>query len=316
MRAGGQAVGVLTLDHGGVAHTYTPDEIALARAVARLCGLVIERERLLREREEARANEAALREANRRMDEFLAIAGHEMRTPLTSVKGNIQVARRRLEHLNERHEVPDAAAREVVGARDLLGRADTGVARLNRLVDDLLDVSRIQAGQLRIRPERIDLAALVREVVDEHRALQPARTILVDCAAVDAIVPALADPHRIAQVVTNYLSNALRYAPPTAPVEVGLTARAADGASGTGREARVWVRDAGPGLDAVEQGRVWGQFYRVEGVGHQHGSSIGLGLGLYISRTIVEAHGGHVGVESAPGAGATFWFTLPLGDRR
>jgi PAS domain S-box-containing protein len=304
LRVGSRVVGVLALDHGGVAHSYTPDEVALARTVAKLSALVIERERLWREREEARANEAALREANRRMDEFLGIAGHEMRTPLTTIKGNIQVARRRLERLAARDDNGGAdLADDLRGIGALLGRGDGQIARLNRLVDDLLDVSRIRAGYLEVRPEPSDLAALVREVVAEQREIAAPRAIQLEGDG-RADVPVVVDHDRIAQVLTNYISNALRYSPPERPIVVGLHMDEA--------EARVWVRDEGPGLSPGEQARVWDRFYRVAGVEHRYGSSVGLGLGLHISRTIIAQHGGQVGVESVAGAGATFWFSLPL----
>jgi signal transduction histidine kinase len=116
-----------------------------------------------------------------------------------------------------------------------------------------------------------------------------------------------ADAARIGQVVTNYLSNALKYSSEEQPVSVGLDV--------AGTRARVWVRDEGPGVAPEERARIWERFYRTARVEHRHGSSVGLGLGLYISRTIIVQHGGEVGVESGPGAGATFWFALPLEER-
>ena len=305
MRVGRDIVGVLSLDHGGVVHTYTPDELALTRAVAKLGALVIERDRLLREREQARAGEAALREANRRMDTFLGIAGHEMRTPLTTIKGTIQVVRRRLARLAERDRSQGGVlVDELRQAEALLARGEAQAGRLDRLVDDLLDVSRTQAGHLAMSVQPADLSAIVREVVDEQRELAANRTIDQQGEAGVVPVPVNVDPGRIGQVLTNYISNALRYSPPERPVTVGLVA--------DGDSARVWVRDEGPGLPPGEQERIWDRFYRVAGIEHRHGSSMGLGLGLYISRTIVERHGGQVGVESVPDEGATFWFTLPL----
>jgi len=102
----------------------------------------------------------------------------------------------------------------------------------------------------------------------------------------------------------NYLTNALKYSAEDRPVEIGIEME--------DWVARVWVRDAGPGIPSEEQDRVWERFHRVPGIEVQSGSGIGLGLGLHISRTIIERHRGHVGVESTPGVGATFWFTLPL----
>ena len=114
----------------------------------------------------------------------------------------------------------------------------------------------------------------------------------------------MVDADRLGQVVTNYLTNALKYSPTYCPVTVGLDVDA--------RQARVWVRDEGPGLPPEEQEAIWERFHRVKGIEVQSGSGIGLGLGLYICRTIIERHQGQVGVESEPGQGSTFWFTVPL----
>ena len=113
---------------------------------------------------------------------------------------------------------------------------------------------------------------------------------------------------RIGQVVANYLTNALKYSSVDKPVTVSLEME--------GPVARVSVQDEGPGLPPVEQERIWERFHRVRGVEVQTGSGIGLGLGLYISKTIITWHGGRVGVDSTPGQGSTFWFTLPLAQQQ
>jgi PAS domain S-box-containing protein len=295
LKVGSRIVGVLALDHGTVPHSYTPEELALARAVATLAGLVLERERLLRERADAHANELALRDANRRMDAFLMLASHELKTPLTSAGGNIEVAQRRLSR----------AAREGTQPADLaplLARARRGFERMERLVDDLLDTSRIQADKLDIRLERCDMCAVVRDAVDEQHQLNADRRINIEIP--QEAVWVIGDPERISQVVINYLTNAIKYAPPDRPIEVGV------GSEGT--NARVWVRDEGRGLTPDEQARVWERFHRIQGVEQHSGSRVGLGLGLFICRTIVERLGGQVGVDSIPDKGATFWFTVPI----
>ena len=195
-----------------------------------------------------------------------------------------------------------ATALAAVG--ELLLRTDRQVGRLNRLVDDLLDVSRIQAGHLEMLLAPCDFAAIVRESVEEQRQAWPRRTIRLDLGADPA--PVQADADRIGQVVANFLTNALKYSDDDRPVEVSLRR---DGA-----ELRLRVRDGGPGLDARGRAAVWDRFRRVEGVAVRsggQGAAVGLGLGLYISKTIVERHGGRVGVDSAPGQGSTFWFCLP-----
>ena len=302
MCIGDQLVGILSLDNGGIKHEYTQEEMALAGAVAKLAGLVIERERLLREREESRANEIALRAANRRMDEFLGIACHELKTPLAAIKGNVQLAERRLQRLtSERKTQIDRLL------PDLLENANRQTDRLDRLVSDLLDVSRIQVGKLEMRSELCDLETVVQETIQEQRMINPTRSILVEMPSEEA-VPIEADAVRIGQVVANYLTNALKYSTVDKPVTVSLEME--------GPVARVSVQDEGPGLPPVEQERIWERFHRVRGVEVQTGSGIGLGLGLYISKTIITWHGGRVGVDSTPGQGSTFWFTLPLAQQQ
>jgi signal transduction histidine kinase len=308
MRLGGRLVGFMVLDYESVAYEVTPDELALATGAARLAALVLERERLQRERAEARANELALREANRRMDEFLAVAAHELRSPVMAGLLGVGLAQRHAHALRDR---ATATAREgdLAGQLDVLQKdvAQVGesVERLARLVTDLSDVSRIRAGQLDIRPEPADLAAIVRKEVARQHVLAPSRAIRLRLPTTVPI-PVLADVDRIGQVVSNMVGNALKYAPEKRPVEVRVQVR--------GGRARVSIRDEGPGLPLEEQRRIWERYHQAPGIRANVGTSVGLGLGLYISREIVRAHGGRVGVQSAPGRGSIFWFTLPLDD--
>ncbi|MBA2286344.1 MAG: PAS domain-containing protein, partial [Ktedonobacteraceae bacterium] len=317
-----QLTGFLSLDYGGAAHTYSPEEIVLTGAVAKLAGLVIERERLLREREEARSRELALHEAHRRMDEFLGLASHELKTPITAIKGNVQLAARRVKTVEAILADADivmgqdlqATARAttqlhqaLTTAQELLIRTNGQIDRLVRLVNDLLDVSRIQAQRLELLLEHYNLVTLLQEVVEDHRNMAPPeRTISLVVHAGDPL-PVVADADRIRQVVTNYLTNALKYSETSRPVVVTLDMPDA-------HTARVSVHDEGPGLSTEHQQRVWERFYRVPGIEVQTGSGVGLGVGLYICHTIIERHHGTVGVESTPGKGSTFWFTLPLAD--
>ena len=310
MSIGNQLVGFMAVDHAGAEHKYTSEEKAMASAVAKLAALVIERARLLRERAEAHATELALRDANRRMDEFLGIASHELRTPLTTIKANVQLAERQLQKVGadlSPSPSPDIAqlAHRLAVVRDLLARADQQSEVLNRLVGDLLNVSRIQANKLalHVRPEPCNLLRIVQQAVQEQRKVAPKRSILLDLSP-EEMVPVMADPDRIGQVVLNYLANALKYSSPDRPIEVSLQVE--------GQLARVSVQDEGPGLPASEQEHIWERFYRVPGIEVESGSGVGLGLGLYISKVIIERHHGQVGVQRAPGKGSTFWFTMPL----
>jgi PAS domain S-box-containing protein len=298
MRTAEQLVGILALDYGGEPHVFQPDELALAGAVGKLAAAVIERERLLRQRAEDEAQVLALSEANKRMDEFLGIASHELRTPVTVIKANVQLLRRRIQA--DAVHVGGMSAREV----HLLQSTERQVDRLVRLVNDLVDVSRVRAGKLEPRQEPCELAAIVRDAVEGQRLASSERTITLTLPAEPIAV--VADADRIGQVVTNYVTNALKYSPTNQPVAVELRR--------DGHTAWLGVRDRGQGIPLDEQPKVWDLFYRVPGVDVQSGSGVGLGLGLHICQTIVERHGGEVGVESTPGKGATFWFTLPLDE--
>ena len=142
--------------------------------------------------------------------------------------------------------------------------------RLHRLVHDLLDTSRIQAGGLDLQLTPAELTTMVRRPVEEQRQANPERTIRLHLPS--RAVPVCADAERLGQVVTNYLTNALKYSGEAAPVEVGVQVE--------GQQGRVWVRDEGPGIPHGEQERLWERFHRVPGIEIQSGSGIGLGLGL------------------------------------
>jgi signal transduction histidine kinase len=237
------------------------------------------------------------------MDTFLAMASHELRTPLTVIKGNLQLARW---HAQPFSSEPNGNAGDSSGGIDplpeLLAHAEQQINRLTRLVNDLTEVSRLHTETIEMRMEVCDLGTIVCERVEEQRVLTPTRTIHLQP---NSSCPLLvyADAERVGQVVTNYLTNALKYSPEEQPVEVRVERG--------DRDARVLVHDRGCGLTPLQQEQIWERFHRVEGIKVQSGSSVGLGLGLYINRVIIEQHQGHVGVESVPGEGSTFWFTLP-----
>lgn len=268
--------------------------------------------------EQLRAAETArtiAEETTRERDDFIGIAGHELRTPLTTISANAQLLERGIQQMRtllSAEEPPDPAVLDtrLIRLSEHVQRISRRCVLLARLIDDLVEVSRIHAQRLDLAERHCDLATMLREVVAEQRHMNPKRGIRLSGLGPKAALPALADPDRIAQVLTNLLTNALKYSMPTTPIIVRVTHER--------DRVRVAVRDEGPGLSPEQQRRVWDRFYRAPGIEVQSGSGVGLGLGLFISREIVERHGGTIGVESAPGAGSTFWFTVPLigGDGR
>jgi signal transduction histidine kinase/PAS domain-containing protein len=329
MRIGEMLVGAALVDYGEQDHEFTaPDEMQLTQTMARLGAQVLERDRLKSQWTEALANELALRATKVQMDTFLGIASHELKTPLTHMQLSLDLTASRLHALVQRSPAMDAPGKQAIGLfGEHLTFAEQAVDQLIRLVDDLVDASRVQAGKLELRPRTCDLIAVVQRAVEAQRQVAsdrsirlqlPVRTQAEDRAKGEERIPVVADPGRIEQVVTNYITNALKYSPPDRPVEVGVRIESERKNLGQlvrmVRMVRVWVRDEGPGLPEEEQKRIWERFHRAKGIEVQSDTGVGLGLGLYICRTIVEQHQGHIGVESTPGAGSTFWFTLPLAE--
>jgi signal transduction histidine kinase len=258
----------------------------------------------------ARADELTARDVTRHIEAFLATAAHDLRAPLTTTVGYLTLAERCFQRLASatRAECP----RLIPQVDDMWARldnADKSVARLSRLLTLLFDTAAIRADRFELHRATCDLAVLVHEQVEAALVAAPSRVIRLREPVADRTILVEADADRIAQTVTNYLTNALKYGPPDRPVDVSVEAR--------GNRALVKVSDAGPGLPREERVRVWDPFHRVPGVTAQRGipgAAIGasLGLGLYICKTIVEAHGGRVGVKSVVGEGSTFWFIVPL----
>jgi signal transduction histidine kinase len=204
--------------------------------------------------------------------------------------------------------VPRADAETVYnGLLSDLERANHALHRLNRLVGRLFDLTQVQLGQMELKLASENLSDLVRAAVEAQSAVSPERTIRVQVPE-NQYVPVFVDADRIDQVLTNYLANAVKYAPAYKPIIVRLEVEKVE----AGRQARVSVRDHGPGVPAAEQAAIWELHHRVAGVTAQSGQTGSLGLGLYLCKNLVERHGGRVGISSVPKRGATFWFTLPL----
>lgn len=280
LTARGQLLGMLAL---GVSRREPgPDDLSLVVELGRRAALAIDNARLYQQSQEA----------IRVRDEFLAIAAHELRTPLTSALLNLH----RLLRLEQRSASQPPRLADIF---HMVRGINRQVDRLHRLVEELLDISRITGGQLRLELEPVDLGGLVAEIVERaSEDLRRARcTIALD--APTGVVGSW-DRLRLDQVVTNLLTNAMKYGAGE-PIRISI---AADGAT-----ARLAVQDHGIGIAPRDQERIFQRFERAVSTQHYGG----FGLGLWITRQIVEAMGGTIRVNSALGHGSTFAVELPRG---
>jgi two-component system, NtrC family, sensor histidine kinase KinB len=219
-------------------------------------------------------------------DDLVATVAHEFRTPLTSLRMAI--------HLLAEQTVGPLSEKQL----DLVGAAREECERLQGIVDDLLDLARIRSGRLELHPREVSTELMLEQARQAARDGSEQRHVPVDLEIEQGAEVVTADPDRIDLALSNLLTNAVRHAPPGRPVRVRALRKDAG--------VRIEVRDDGPGIAPEYQPRLFEKFYRVPG-----SAPGGAGLGLSIVRDVVEAHGGKVGVESAPGAGATFWIELP-----
>jgi len=276
-----RCLGVMFLLATAPQRRYGPADLALAEELGRRAALALDNARLY-----AKAQEAiGLR------DEFLTIASHELKTPITSLQMQIQVTERLVRR---------APSANVTPARleSMLQVLNRQTARLGHLVDELLDVSRLHTRRLGLVCEPVELASLIREVV-EQMAAQLAAAGCSIALEMDEPVVGYWDRSRLEQVLLNLLSNAMKYGTHR-PIFVGARRQ--------GDTAAITVRDQGIGIAEEDQQRIFNRFERA--VSAQNFG--GLGLGLYLVRSIVTSHGGSVRVESKPNAGATFIVELPL----
>lgn len=231
----------------------------------------------------------------RQRDEFLSIAAHELRTPLTTILGTLHVITRQLARPDERPLNRAVLSQSV-------NRISRQADRINKLVGDLLDTTRISAGRLEFSLVPCDLAEIAREAADEQAMVHATSRIVTALPSHPVLV--LGDPTRLGQVVENLLTNALKYSNEEHTVELSLVAEQGRG--------HLRVRDSGVGIPLESRERLFERFYRVPSTQVQSGSGVGLGLGLFIARQIVDQHGGEISVESVPGEGTTFHVLLPL----
>ncbi|WP_158903789.1 hybrid sensor histidine kinase/response regulator [Burkholderia sp. L27(2015)] len=241
--------------------------------------------------QELHATQAELQRSVQMRDEFMSMVAHELRTPLNTLFLEAQVRKMQL----DRHNL-DAFNED--NLNKMVARDGRQIQSMIRLIDDMLDVSRMRSGRLSIRPKQTDLSVLLERIVSDlaHQAGAQGSTIALTA---QPHVIGLWDAFRIEQVVANLLNNALRYGQKN-PIEVTLTADA--------HQARIDVRDYGVGISSTDQQRIFNAFER----GANNDTPGGLGLGLYITKQLTEAHQGEIVVLSSLGEGALFSVSLPL----
>ncbi|MFD0764438.1 ATP-binding protein [Mucilaginibacter lutimaris] len=219
-------------------------------------------------------------------DDFISVASHELKTPMTSLKASIQI----LDKLIKTNGNPDKVTQ-------FIDKANTSLSKMQHLIESLLNVSKISAGQLALNKTNFNIGEMVNESCDYIRITGEHVLILKG----DADIEIYADRSKIEQVIVNLINNAVKYAPLSRKIVVEIKKRE--------RSVKISVQDFGEGIAYDKIPHLFERYYRVDSTGLQYS---GLGLGLYISAEIVERHGGKIGVNSDAGKGSTFWFTIPL----
>jgi signal transduction histidine kinase len=272
---GGAVLGTLTFGSTRTDRFYHADDLSLARELARSAALALQNARLHRKTEQAIASR----------DEVLAVVSHDLRNPLSRVR---MVA----EMLIDDGSMPD-------GARRTLGIVVRAADEMNRLIGDLLDVARIEAGRLSIEPVALSLRHLLERLDESHAATAAEKGLEWRVEHPHADVTLRGDEGRLLQALGNLIGNAMKFTPAAGALRV--TAEA------TSAAVRIGVRDTGPGMDESQLAHVFDRFWQA-----RPGDRRGAGLGLAIALGIAEAHGGRLWLESAVGRGTTAWLELPL----
>ncbi len=270
--ATGSTIGGLFFGHSRPA-MFLPEHEKLLASIAAQAAVAIDNAKLYED----------IKTLNALKDEFIGVAGHELRTPITTIKGYLQL-------------LEDHAETEV--AKDFLGKALRQVNKLNRLISDLLDVTKIQAGKLEYNFVACRLLPLVRETAETINQINLSHSIECILPSEDLVI--MADGAKIEQVLINFLNNAVKYSP--AADKIILTVKKEE------RRVVISVRDFGIGIPEQQLQNIFQRYYRVDPAI----SISGLGIGLYISKEIIDRHGGAVWVESREGEGSIFYFSMPL----
>ncbi len=287
---GATLVGILYLDYDTTLHVYTNDETELIVAMTKLCALALEREQKQAEMTKLLATLQATNEdlerSNKVQRDFVSIVSHEFRTTLTGIQGFSELIR------------DEALSEEEV--KEYASDINTDARRLNRMISDLLDLERMQLGRMQLHLEPIELNRIIKTVVEHMRPALLKHDVVL---TLDDMLPSLSgDNDKLMQVVTNLLSNAIKYSPKGGKIRIHSFSE--------GTNIHLTLQDSGIGIPADALKNIFTPYNRVETVATRHIQ--GTGLGLPITRQIVQLHGGQIWVESQQGVGSTFHVVLPL----
>jgi len=272
---------------GGLDYITKPVDMSVLLLKVKTFYRIYEQSRKLIEIQTALLEEIEFRkQAEYKKDEFISIASHELKTPLTSVKGYVQLLERSIDK------------GDVQTVKKHLLKAQTQLEKLNNLIADLLDISKIESGKLKFNKQNFFISDLLKNLVEVMSHSFPDYKIVINGQVESCI---FGDEMRIEQVIINFLTNAIKYSPGTSEVVINVREE--------NERIYLGVRDYGIGIAPEQQKSLFEKFYRVEETALHFQ---GLGIGLYISAEIIRRHGGTVGVQSTLGEGAEFYFEIPL----
>lgn len=276
----GRLLGTLTLATSRTTRRYRPADVAVAEELARRTAFALENARLYE----------IARRATRARDDVLGVVAHDLRNPLAAIVMATKLLRRHGAEPERRSSKP-------------VERIERAAKRMQRLIDDLLDVARMDAGQLCVDCDRVSAGSLVREAIVAQGALTSEASIALVDELPSALPDVWADHDRVLQVFENLVGNAVKFTQPGGRIVVGAEQR--------GDDVIFRVEDSGAGIEPESQSHLFDRFWQAKRTGR-----VGAGLGLAIAKGIVESHGGRIWVESTPGQGAAFYFTVPVAGSR
>lgn len=272
---------------GGLDYITKPVDMNILLLKVQTFYRIYEQNRKLNEMQKSLLAEIEFRkDAERKKDEFISIASHELKTPLTSVKGYVQLLARSI-HKGDMSMVENH-----------LSKTQTQLEKLNSLIADLLDISKIESGKLKFNKRNFNINCLLGNIVEVMRQSNPDFEIKINGTVTREI---FGDEMRIEQVVVNFLTNAIKYSPGTNKIDLNVDI--------IDENLSLSVKDFGIGMLPEQQTHVFDKFYRVEETSQRFQ---GLGIGLYIASEIIKRHGGQIGVNSTYGEGSEFYFTIPI----